>query len=70
MVQFFILLSGNIKTNPGPISSSGQCFQIWNSILNSTAAHNYAKLSLLTAYNLVHSFDIICISETYLSSET
>ena len=32
--------------------------------------HNFAKLSLLTACNLVHSFDIICLSETYLSSET
>ena len=27
-------------------------------------------MSLLTAYNLFHSFDIICISETYLNSET
>ena len=32
--------------------------------------HNFAKLSLLTACNLVHSFDIICLSETYLNSET
>ena len=27
-------------------------------------------LSLLTAYNLVHSFDIICFSEIYLNFET
>ena len=33
------------------------------------AAHNYVKLSLLAAYNLVHSFDITCLSETYLNSE-
>ena len=32
--------------------------------------YNYAKLSLLTVYNLVHSFDIIWLSETYLNSET
>ena len=25
-----ILLIGDIKTNPGPISSSGQCLSIWN----------------------------------------
>ena len=60
-----ILLSGDIKTNPGPISSSGQCFSICHRNSNSTAAHNYDKLSLLTASNLV-----ICHSETYLNSET
>ena len=32
--------------------------------------HNYAKLSLLTAYNKVHSFDIIFLSETYLNPKT
>ena len=65
-----VLLIGNIKTNPGPVSSSGECFSncYWN--LNSVTAHNYTKLSLVTAYNLVHSFDIICLSETYLNSET
>ena len=65
-----ILLSGDIKTNPGLISSSGNCFSIFHWNLNSITAHNYAKLSLLTAYNLVDSFDMICLSETYLNSET
>ena len=65
-----VLLSGDIKTNPGPIPSSGQCFWICHWNLNSITTHNYAKLSLLTTYNLVHSFDIICLSETYLNSET
>ena len=60
-----ILLSGDIKTNPGPISSSGQCFSICHRNSNSMAAHNYDKLSLLTASNLV-----ICHPETYLNSET
>ena len=63
------MLSSDIKTNPGPIPSSGQCFSIYHWNLNSITAHNFAKLSLLTAYNLVHSFDIICLSETYLTSE-
>ena len=40
----------------------------WN--LNNIATHNYAKLSLLKSHNLVHSFDIICLSEIYLNSET
>ena len=65
----FILLNGNIKTNLGPIFSSGQCFSICHWNLNSIAAHDYSKLSLLTADNLVHSFDIICRSEICLNSE-
>ena len=65
-----ILLSRDIKINPGPISSSRQCFSICHWNLNSITAHNYAKLSLLTVYSLVHGFDIIPLSEIYLNSET
>ena len=36
----------------------------WN--VNSILAHN--KLTLLEAYNTVHQYDILCISETYLDS--
>ena len=35
-----------------------------------TSVHNYTELYLLTAYVLVHNFDIICISETHLNSKT
>ena len=41
-----ILLSRDSKTNPSPISCSGQCLSICHGNLNSTAAHNYAKLYL------------------------
>ena len=34
------------------------------------SAHNYSKISLLTAYISIHDFDIICLSETYLMSTT
>ena len=30
----------------------------------------FTKVSLLSAYSSVHKFDIICLSETYLNSET
>ena len=30
----------------------------------------YKKISLLSAYIFVHKFDIICLSETHLNSET
>ena len=34
--------------------------------LNSLPAHDFSKLSLIEAYNTYLSFDMICLSETYL----
>ena len=31
-------------------------------------AQSYRKVSLLTPYNFIHNFDIICLSETFLNS--
>ena len=63
-----LLLSGDIETNPGKhpdyLSSSSFCH--WN--LNSIAAHNFIKMSLLQAYNAINRFDFICLSETYLDN--
>ena len=63
-------LCGNAEENPGPKPSSKQIFSIcyWN--LNIISAHNYIKLSLLRAYLSTHRFDVICLSETYLDSDT
>ena len=36
--------------------------------LNSISAHDFVKVSLLEAYNAIHKFDIICLSETFLNS--
>ena len=33
-------------------------------------AHNFSKISLLRAYNAIHNYDIICLSETYLNHDT
>ena len=65
--SFLSVLFGSIKVNSSPIPSSGQwqCFSICHWNLNSITAHNYAKSPLLTAYNLVHNFEIICISDIY-----
>ena len=38
--------------------------------MNSICAHNYIKISLLRAYISNHKFHVICISETYLDSDT
>ena len=43
---------------------------LFNLSLELKKHYNYAKLSLPTVYSLVHSFDVICYSETYLNSET
>ena len=69
---FFHLLelSGDVEFNPGPNPDSSQSFSICHWNLNSMSAHNYSKISLLTAYISIHDFDIICISETYLTSTT
>ena len=65
-----ILLYGDIEINPGPKSSSRECFSTCHWNLNSISAQSYTKVSLLTAYNLIHNFNIIYISETFLNSET
>ena len=38
--------------------------------VNSLAAYNYKKVSLVEAYNAIHHCDLICVSETYLDSST
>ena len=45
------------------------CFSTFHWDLNSTSAHIFTKVSLLSAYIYLHKFDIICLSETYLNSE-
>ena len=68
VILFLVLLllsQGEIEVNPGPkrkLSKPLCCH--WN--VNNILAHN--KLSLITAYNTVQKYDIICISETYLHS--
>ena len=36
--------------------------------VNSLTAHNMLKLTSTAAYNSIHKYDFICISETYLDS--
>ena len=69
---FFRLLelSGDVEFNPGRKPDSSQSFSICHWNLNSMLAHNYSKISLLTAYISIHGFDIICLPETYLTSTT
>lgn len=69
-IMFLIILDGDIELNPGPYvnnkSKTGISFCHWN--LNSLMAHDFEKMHLLKAYNSVHKFDFIFLSETYLNS--
>ena len=51
-------------------TSSFKCFSICHWNLSSITFHDFLKVKLLTAYNVIHKFDIICISESYLNSDT
>ena len=67
-IRLALIISGDVEINPGPVTSNQNLsFCHWN--LNGIAAHDYVKISLLEAYNAVHNFDIICVSETFLNSD-
>ena len=65
-----ILVSGDVGIIPGPEHDPRECFSICHWNLDSLSFQSYIKVSLLTAYNLIHNFDIICVSETFLIFET
>ena len=65
-----IRLNGDINLNPGPKPCSFKCFSICHWNLNSITSNNFFKVKLLTAYKVMNKFDIICISELYLNSDT
>ena len=59
-----IRLSSDIKLNSGPKPSSYKFFSICNWNLNMI----FFKVKLLTTSSVMHKFDTICISESYLNS--
>ena len=61
-----LLLSGDIEISPGPDPVYSNSFLFCHENLNSIAAHNFIKVSLLQANNATYRFDIICLSETHL----
>ena len=62
-----LLLHGGIEANPSP-NKRYKSFTCCNWNFNSLTAHNMLKLTSIAAYNSVHKYDFICISETYLDS--
>ena len=66
------MLRGDVEVNSGPKKKDKDKDQlsIWHWNLNSKSVYDYSKLFLLNSYNSLHKFDIICLSETYLDSDT
>ena len=63
-----VVLSGDVELNPGPKPNSGRNFSVCHWNFNSVLAHNFPKISLLSVYNSLNKFNVICLSETYLDS--
>ena len=70
LCSLLVMLSGDVKVHSGPKNKDKDCHSIcqWN--LNSISAYDYSKLFLLNSYNSHHKVDMICLSETYLDSNT
>ena len=70
LYSILVKLSGDTEENPCPKPKPCQSFSICHWNVNSVSAHNFSKVSLLRAYISIHKFDVICISETFLNSDT
>ena len=69
LLSLLLMLSNDVELNPGPKKDSSKpnvSIAHWN--LNSIVALNFVKLSPLETYNTLHSYDLICLSETWLDS--
>ena len=65
--QILLLLHGDVETNPGP-NKKYKPFTCCHWNVNSLTTRNMVILSSIAAYNTIHKYDFICISETYLDS--
>ena len=65
--QILLLLHGDVETNPGP-NKKYKPFTCCHWNVNSLTTRNMVILSSIAAYNTIHKYDFICISETSLGS--
>ena len=70
LYSVLVKLSGDVENNPDPKPKSCQSFSIYQWHVNSVSAHNFSKVYHLKAYIPIHKFDVICISGTFLNSDT
>ena len=64
LIIMLLLIHGDIESNPRPKRRTSNYFSSCHWNVDSIMAHN--KLSFLSAYNILHKYDVICISETHL----
>ena len=61
-IIFLLLVQhGDIEINPGPQKNQPKYFSCCHWNVSSLLTHN--KISLLTPYNTIHQYDVICISD-------
>ena len=66
-VVLILFACGDTELNPGPKKRSSCCnFPVCHWNLNSITAQHFAKIDLLQAFNTIHQYDIIFLSESYL----
>ena len=65
-----IKLSGDTELNLDIKPSSRKKLSICYLNLNSITSHGFVKVKLWTGYSALHSFDIICMTESYFNSQT
>ena len=70
LCKLHVRSTGDIELNPGPKLNSCETFSVCHWNLSSISAFNFSKVPLSNAYTSFHSFDIICLSETYFDSST
>ena len=70
LVYILIILQchGDIEPNAGSRKLKPNSFSICHWSLSSLSAHNVSKLTQLKAYNSIHKYDFISLSETYLDT--
>ena len=64
----FILLCGDIEENTGSKTKPNDNLSVCHWNVNSIPSHNFQKIAVLESFVAMHKFDIICISETFLSN--
>ena len=63
-----LLKHGDIEVNLDPKPKYPQSFSICHWNLNSIAVHNVRKFLHLKVSNIIHKYDILHLSKTYLDS--
>ena len=68
IILLILLLDGDTHPNPGPKKDKDYNFIVCHWNVNSIPTQNFSKLSLLSSYNSIYKYDLICLSETFLDS--